>query len=554
MDRKTILAFILIGIVLVFYPLYVDLITGGKKKALPGKKEGLVPDTTLAAKDTLPKQEIIEREETPAFLEDTLLEEKVIKVETDLYQAFFTTRGGNLSRFILKEYKYADDGNIQLIPQNRFNALNIEFPEKEVDFSNLVFQVDKESIFVNQTNLRDSVIFTRRDEDGALFKKVFIFYQNKYHIDLEFESSGFDLGRRYLLSWNPGLQVTEKNSKEDLSHFKAYAKMGDEIAKMDKFNQPKGSDVGVLDEDRSGQTLWIATRTKYFLASIIPKSRVASGFTAKGERKRWVEGENTLENKRIGVALEMPTERKDYVKDGFMVYIGPLDYNVLKGYKVGLDNIVDLGWKIIRPFSILVLWIFSNLNRIFGNYGIVIILFTLGMKVLFHPLTHKSVKATQKMQEIQPLMSELKEKYKKDPQRLNQEMMKLYKEKGVNPFGGCLPLVFQMPLFYALFTVCRSAIELRGAKFVFWLKDLSQMDPYYVLPIIMAVTMFWQQKITIKDPKQMAMVYFMPILFFFLFKNFPAGLTLYWTFFNIFSLIEQYYIKWKSKPVPVSAT
>jgi YidC/Oxa1 family membrane protein insertase len=152
------------------------------------------------------------------------------------------------------------------------------------------------------------------------------------------------------------------------------------------------------------------------------------------------------------------------------------------------------------------------------------------------------------MQDLQPKMAALKEKYKKDPQRMNQEIMKLYKDEKVNPFGGCLPLLLQMPLFYGLFVVFRSTIELRGAKFIFWLNDLSQMDKYYILPVIMAVTMFWQQKMTIKDPKQMAMVYMMPILFFFLFKSFPAGLTLYWTFFNILSLIEQYYIKSKTKP------
>lgn len=550
MDRRTLLAFILIGLILVLYPLYVDLITGGKKRTLPERKDRVEYDTTSAVIDTFPGEETAEREVAFPFVEDTSLEEKKVLVETDLYEAEFTTRGGNLVSFILKKYKYSDDSNIQLVPKNRFEALNIEFPDAGIDFSNLVFQVEKENVFVNEINLKDSLVFIHKTFDGVLFKKSFIFYHNKYHIDLEFESSGLDMGRHYLLSWKPGLQVTEKNFREDLSHFKAYAKMGDEIAKIDKFRQPKGSSVGILDESRSGKTRWIVTRSKYFLVSIVPTSKFATGFVAKGEREREVEDDVTLESKRIGVALKMPIEQRDYLKDSFMVYIGPLDYHILKEYKLGLENIVDLGWKIIRPFSIFVLWIFSNLFKILGNYGLVIIFFTLGMKVLFHPLTRKSVRATQKMQEIQPLLTQLKERYKKDPQRLNKEMMKLYKEQGVNPFGGCLPLIFQMPLFYSLFVVCRSTIELRGAKFIFWLKDLSQMDPYYVLPIVMAVTMFLQQKMTIKDPKQMALVYFMPILFFFMFKSFPAGLTLYWTFFNIFSLVEQYYIKWKTKPQP----
>jgi YidC/Oxa1 family membrane protein insertase len=236
------------------------------------------------------------------------------------------------------------------------------------------------------------------------------------------------------------------------------------------------------------------------------------------------------------------------IQDRFMVYVGPLEYHILKGYKNGLDNLVDLGWKIIKPFSLAVLWVLVNLHKVIPNYGLVIIIFTILIKILFHPLTHKSVTSATRMQDLQPKVAELKEKYKKDPQRMNQEMMKLYKERGVNPLGGCLPLLLQMPLFYGLFVVFRSTIELRGAKFIFWLSDLSQMDKYYILPVIMAATMFWQQKMTIKDPKQMAMVYMMPVLFFFLFKSFPAGLTLYWTFFNILSLIEQYYIKSKMKP------
>jgi YidC/Oxa1 family membrane protein insertase len=136
---------------------------------------------------------------------------------------------------------------------------------------------------------------------------------------------------------------------------------------------------------------------------------------------------------------------------------------------------------------------------------------------------------------------------------MNQEMMKLYKEHGVNPLGGCLPLLLQMPLFYGLFVIFRSTIELRGAEFFWWLKDLSQKDPYYILPLIMSIAMFWQQKITLKDPKQKAMVYLMPVLFFFLFKSFPAGLTLYWTLYNILSLIEQYYLKAKHASEAVSA-
>ena len=148
-----------------------------------------------------------------------------------------------------------------------------------------------------------------------------------------------------------------------------------------------------------------------------------------------------------------------------------------------------------------------------------------------------------KMQSLQPKMAELKEKYKDDKQRQSQEMMKLYKQQGVNPRGGCWPMLLQMPIFIALYTVFSSTIELRKAEFVLWLQDLSAPDPYYVLPVLMGVTMFIQQKMTMKDPKQAAMVYIMPVVMVFIFKSFSAGLVLYWTMFNIFSGIQQVVIQ-----------
>jgi YidC/Oxa1 family membrane protein insertase len=334
------------------------------------------------------------------------------------------------------------------------------------------------------------------------------------------------------------------------------------MSEMKKFSKSEQVEQERLLEVGSGATKWVATRTKYFVAALAPLSREGIGFSASGQRNFASAGTEEIETKRIGVSLEMPLETGSHLTDKFMVYVGPVDYHILRGYRIGLERIVNLGWKIIRPFSIAILWLFLNLHKVIPNYGVVIIVFTILMKFAFHPLTRKSTTATLKMQELQPKMAELKEKFKKDPQRMNQETMKLYKQAGVNPLGGCLPLLFQMPVFYGLFVVFRSTIELRGASFVLWLTDLSQMDPYYVLPIIMAVAMFWQQKISIKDPKQAMLVYFMPVLFFFFFFKFPAGLTLYWTVFNILSLMETYYFKRKGihpssvsrEPAPAKAS
>ena len=554
MDKRTIIGLILIGLVIILYPLYMEWITGGKRVQRAPQKPQAEVDTLRQpsppaeeAKEPYPQE--FEFKTTSLTSEDTLREEKTVRVETELYAAEFSSRGGVLRSFILKKYQDPEGRNIQLLPSDQTQPpLNLIFPDSNISLELLNFQVNQDQLRLDQRNPTGSVKFTLATQAGVQIIKRYSFFNGRYDFELEFEIRGLgqpDLGRKYLLGWASGLNSTEKNRKEDLGYFSAYSMMGTELSEMKKFHQPKGAEVGVLQEAGSGETRWVATRTKYFLAAIVPVSRKGMGFSASGRRSFAFRGEEQIESKRIGVFLEMPVEKPGSLRDKFTVYVGPIQYHILRSYGLGLDRIVNLGWKIIRPFSIAILWLFVNLHKIIPNYGFVIILFTILMKFAFHPLTRKSTRATLKMQELQPKLAQLKERYKKDPARLNKETMKLYKQSGVNPLGGCLPLLFQMPVFYGLFVVFRSTIELRGAKFILWLKDLSQMDPYYVLPVIMAGTMFWQQKITIKDPKQAALVYFMPILFFFFFFKFPAGLTLYWTAFNVLSLIETYYFKRK---------
>ena len=546
MDKRTIIALLAIGLIIVLYPYYVQLITGGKGVTPPKKIETVSPETIPGAEKKAETSPLPVPEITIA---PSTVPEKKVFVENSLYKGVLSTKGGILTSFTFKKFNYTKDEQIEIIPQDTIFALDIHFPDISLDLKQLDFSVDKETLFLSKSHPADSFTFSYSDGKGLSIIKKLIFFEDRYDFQLAFELSSKDksIGRNYFLSWASGVKPTEVNVQEDLNYFEASSMMGTEVVKIKSFQQPKGAEIGKMDELRTGETNWVATRSKYFLAALAPLSRPGAGFKADGIREIRYSDNKKSEKKRIGVSIEMPGAGNT-IQDRFMVYAGPLEYHILRGYKNGLDNLVDLGWKIIKPFSLAVLWVLVNLHKVIPNYGLVIIIFTILIKILFHPLTHKSVTSATRMQDLQPKMAELKEKYKKDPQRMNQEMMKLYKEQGVNPLGGCLPLLLQMPLFYGLFVVFRSTIELRGAGFIFWLNDLSQMDKYYILPVIMAVTMFWQQKMTIKDPKQMAMVYLMPVLFFFLFKSFPAGLTLYWTFFNILSLIEQYYIKGKMKP------
>jgi len=567
-DKRTIIGFVLIGLIIILYPIYMEWLSGEKRvqevPLEPPSEVDTLPGAPIQAEEAqqVPPTEP-ELQAAGLAMIDLPEEEKTVRVETDLYTAEFSSRGAVLKSFVLKEYQHWEGGEIQLLPSDpRRSSLNLSFPDSNISLDGFNFGVDREKLTLDRGASSGSVSFTLTTQSGIQITKRYTFFGGRYDFELEFEIRGsgpLDFGRKYLLSWNSGLNSTEKNRKDDLGYFSAYSLMGTELLEAKKFDQPKGAEVGVLQEVASGQTGWVATRTKYFVAAVVPLSKKGTGFSASGRRSFAVREGEEVENKRIGVSLEMPLERTIGLSEKFLVYVGPIHYQTLKDYGVGLDRIVNLGWKIIRPFSIGILWLFVQLHKIIPNYGLVIILFTILMKAAFHPLSRKSTKATLRMQELQPKLAALKEKYKKEPARLNQETMKLYKQSGVNPLGGCLPLLFQMPVFYALFVVFRSTIELRGAKFILWLTDLSQMDPYYVLPVVMAATMIWQQKITIKDPKQAMLVYFMPVLFFFFFFKFPAGLTLYWTMFNILSLIETYYFKskglhpssLKAQPAPV---
>jgi YidC/Oxa1 family membrane protein insertase len=334
--------------------------------------------------------------------------------------------------------------------------------------------------------------------------------------------------------WNPGLKQTEPDVKEDMARTSAYALMGDKAWKFDF--EGKGTE---FERKEDGVCAWIGIRTKYFLMSLIPRSQSTEGIRIRGERTRMSKNGKPYDHKSFAVALRMPARGGDLLDHVYTVYLGPQDYDVLRKYGVGLEKCMDMGWTIIRPISRAILAFFLFTHRFIPNYGIVIIAFSLVLKVLFYPLTHKQMEATKKMQDLQPQLAELKAKYKKDPQRLNKETMDLYKKAGANPLGGCLPLLLQMPVFFALFTVFGNTIELRQAHFIGWISDLSLKDPYRILPIIMAVTMFIQQKMTMKDPKQASMVYLMPAIMFFFFMNFASGLVLYWTVFNALSIIQQ---------------
>jgi YidC/Oxa1 family membrane protein insertase len=224
-------------------------------------------------------------------------------------------------------------------------------------------------------------------------------------------------------------------------------------------------------------------------------------------------------------------------------YIGPKHYKTLNAINPELTSTIEYGWFtfIAKPMFILL----SYLHNLFGNWGWAIVVITIMIKLVLYPLTYKGMISMQKLKDLAPKVKQLQEKYKDQPQKMSAHMMELYKKHDANPMGGCLPMILQIPVFFGIYRVLVNAIELKGAPWILWIKDMSLMDPYYVLPILMGITMYIQQKITpntMQDPMQKKMFEFLPVIFTFFFAMFPAGLTLYWFMNNLLTVAQQYYI------------
>ncbi len=227
----------------------------------------------------------------------------------------------------------------------------------------------------------------------------------------------------------------------------------------------------------------------------------------------------------------------------FNGYIGPKDYRGLEAINPMLVNAIEYGWFTwaAKPLFAILMW----LHGIFGNWGWAIVALVVLIRIVLYPLTYKGMLSMQKMKDLAPKMKELREKHKSDPQRMNAAVMELYKKNGANPMGGCLPLLLQIPVFFAIYRVLLNAVELQGAPWMLWIGDLSRMDPYYVLPILMGASMFFQQKITpnnFTDPMQEKIFKYLPVVFTFFFVTFPAGLVLYWLTNNLLSIAQQYMV------------
>ena len=390
------------------------------------------------------------------------------------------------------------------------------------------------------------LIYTKKLLNRYLISKSLTFYSDSYKIlcELDLRMVPKDLIENNLtISWFGGLKPTEQNIDDDQLYFQIYSLLGGEKETFKvKENKPESFTY-------NGALEWGAIRTKYFTLAFLPKD-------PNSIRKTIVSGLKQDSSEVYNLSMVSRASEKAV----FHMYLGPLEYDRIKEVGQGLEGIMDFGWSPVRPISKAVLLTLTKMHEYIPNYGYILVLFSLLIKIVVYPLTKKAYQSTTAMQKIQPELLAIREKYKNNPQKLNQAQMKIYKKRGVNPLGGCLPMLIQMPLLYSLFVVFRTTIELRSEPFVLWIQDLSVPDyvfelpfhiPIYgsqvaVLPIFMVVSMFLQQKMmtggTVQQPQQKTMQYIMIPVFFLIFNGFPSGLNLYYTLFNILTILQQKFI------------
>lgn len=571
MGRQETIGFVLIGLVLI---VWMWMHSPPPPERIPDATD----ITTEEPLDTMPEEERtmtdVPEERTPDRMRDFGTwfshhadgEEKIITIETELYIAEITSRGGLLRRFELTEYDRWDGVPVQLInhEEGDLSLLFTTTDGKLISTRNIYFQSDFEHNETVQLADNDEFVITLTLPigDERRLHKHYTFINGTYDFDVRYEMIGMHdivANFEYQIVWDHGLQLTEFNAQNEAEFSAAYAFMAGDMEKIEAKNVGRAYTATF-----SGVTDWVGTRNKYFSLALIPKEPVPSGAYLEGHR---IVLPSQDEKENYSVALRMPFRARDYETAEINVFLGPMDYSLLKSYGVGLDKMVSLGFWLIRPISeYFILPLFKLLNSFIPNYGIVIIVFSILIKILLHPLTKKQMQSMRKMQKLQPMMTELRDKYKDDPQKMNREVMRLYSDYGVNPASGCLPMLPQLPILFALFTVFRSTIELRQEPFAFWITDLSIPDRLINLPfdipilgadylsglaLLMGVTMFIQQKMTMKDPRQQALVYVLPVVLTFLFTIFPSGLNLYYFMFNLLSVAQQYYVNKKHGDEPL---
>ena len=553
MEKRILLAIVLCIIVLV---LWEKFFVPKRPTAPPSTSPEIEKTTPAPAKPEAAEQPSPPVSQAPPLLPPPLPPQaahagKDVVVETPLYRAVFTETGARLKSFVLKKFRETiakDSPGVELVKTSNVEELPLAFNflNNPVAALNLAPYVADQSSLQIASNETKSLSFQYEAPGWLKITRQCVFYGDKYLIDLHIRVK--DLSSQ---TWANSPTLSLINLPISASGSSRYTFQGPALFANNKLEQVRFKKIKG-EKEFPGPIDWIAYTSQYFAMAVAPIDMAPN----HAQLKALDDARQMVETTFIGpkITLQPGAEQEFHYK----LFLGPKEESYLKAADSKLTHIINYGWFDIIAQPLLKCLKFSH--RFTHNYGVDIIILTILIKLLFWPLTHKSYVSMQQMKKLQPKMQKIREKYKDDKEKMNQEIMQMYRTHKVNPVGGCLPMLLQIPVFFALYRVLYSALAIRHAPFMLWINDLSAPDrlpvglniPYLgglpVLTILMGISMFAQQKMspTTGDPRQEKMMMMMPVIFTVFFVNFPSGLVLYWLVNNLLSIGQQYYINKKA--------
>jgi len=524
-------AFIAVGLSIAVFYIFSMMFAPDKKPLAPLDKP-----TAASVADTAKTAALPAEAPGPVAVADqslpTAVPQKSITVETDLYSAVFSSRGGSLKSLTLKNYREENSPAARLVTLGSDadpNVLSFSTRAAGIALSDsTVYMSDSDNLTLSGAESK-KLTFNYVSGQGYTVRKIYTLTAGSYGIKLEtqiFNNSAAPLSGSVQHVMTYPAEPKVKDNRYDTA--------GAYLFSDNSIQSNKIKDVATSSKRFEKSVLWSGFADKYFLNAILADNNSIASVELRKNAAGFFESVVSAPQFVVNPGLSASVTHR--------LFVGPKDIDILKAQGNSLEQSLDLGWftMLAKPL----LYSLKFFYKYVGNYGVAIIIITIILKVFFFPLTHKSYKSMKGMQKIQPEMTKLREKYKDDRDTMNKEVMALYRDHKVNPMGGCLPMIVQIPVFFALYKSLMFSIELRHAPFFLWVTDLADKDPYYVTPVIMGVTMFIQQKMTPSqmDPMQQKIMLALPVVFTFMFLSFPSGLVLYWLVNNVLTIGQQMYI------------
>jgi YidC/Oxa1 family membrane protein insertase len=555
MQIRALLAVIISLIILLIYQSYFAPPPPAPEKPAAEKAQTAPPAKEEPVKAVSPGEKIPGAPPVPAARPAPAIKAeagKDITVDTPFYTAVFNTRGARLKDFRVKKYldKIGDGAKpINLATDN----LGSEYPfGMDVTHANfpfspdLLFRVNAETLKLGPDRKEGELVFTWASPEGLKLTQQMIFHAESYRIDINLQmanhSSQVVEGRPTLLwagklpppSSGGGMSCIPGSGGSSSAATPPFTALVKKEFKEIELGDLKGGEKRFTENVQ-----WGGFQDQYFLAAFIPQKSEGTELILKKV------SDTAVEMRMAGPKASLSPGTQ--FSQSYLMFLGPKDLDTLKAFGSDLDKALDFGWFdiVAKPM----LWAMKFSYQYVGNYGLAIIILTILIKIIFWYPTHLSMRSMGEMKKLQPEMAKLREKFKDDKEKMNKELMELYRRYKVNPMSGCLPMAIQIPVFFALYKVLLYAIELRHAPFYWWIQDLAAADPYYISPILMGGSMFIQQWMTptTGDPTQAKMMLIMPVVFTFMFLSFPTGLVIYWFFSNLLSIGQQLYMNRKIK-------